>query len=101
MDRDTARIVYRPLGLLFGALGGVAAGALFKQIWRVVAHEPEAPQATQRNRSWKEVLVAAAAQGAVYALVKAAVDRGGATGFEKATGTWPGDTGPRGSARAA
>ena len=101
MDRDTARLIYRPLGLIFGALGGVAAGALFKWIWKLVAHEPEAPQATQRNRTWREVLIAAAAQGAVYALVKAAVERGGAKGFEKATGVWPAETGPRGASKAA
>lgn len=91
MDAGKARLVYRPLGLVFGALGGVAAGALFKQIWKLIAGEDDAPKATQRGRSWKEVLTAATAQGAVYALVKAAVDRGGATGFEKATGVWPGE----------
>lgn len=101
MNPRTARLVYRPLGLIFGALGGVAAGALFKQIWRLVAGETEAPQATQRDRSWKQVLAAATAQGALYALVKAAVDRGGATGFEKATGVWPGEAGSHWSRRAA
>ena len=33
---------------------------------------------------WKEILPAAALQGAIFALVKAAVDRGGAQGFQKA-----------------
>lgn len=101
MNQQKARLVYRPLGLLFGALGGLAAGAVFKRVWQLVAGEPDAPRATQRNRSWKEVLTAAAAQGAVYALVKAAVDRGGATGFEKATGVWPGERGPGTARRAA
>ena len=36
-------------------------------------------------------LPAAALQGAIFALVKAAVDRGGAEGFRKLTGVWPGD----------
>jgi len=31
---------------------------------------------------WSEVLPAAALQGAIFALVKASVDRGGAIGFE-------------------
>ena len=31
------------------------------------------------------------AQGAIFGLVKAAVDRGGAQGFQKLTGVWPGD----------
>jgi hypothetical protein len=37
------------------------------------------------------VLPAAALQGAVFALVKAAIQRGGARGFERLTGVWPGD----------
>jgi hypothetical protein len=35
-------------------------------------------------------VLAAALEGAVYGAVKAFVDRGGAAGFEKATGQWPG-----------
>ena len=38
---------------------------------------------------WGEILAAAALQGATFAVVKAAVDRGGATGVRKATGQWP------------
>jgi Protein of unknown function (DUF4235) len=85
------RALYKPLGALMGALGGVVAGALFKRIWRIFSDEPKPPTATQAGRSWKEVLAAAAIQGAVFALVKAVVDRGGATAFEKATGVWPGE----------
>ena len=35
------------------------------------------------------MLAAAALQGAIFALVKAAISRGGATGIRKATGRWP------------
>ena len=86
-----ARILYKPLGLLFGVLGGVAAGAVFNQMWKLVAGDSDAPKATEKDRGWGEVRPAAALHGAVYALVKAAVDRGGATLFEKATGEWPGE----------
>ena len=40
-----ARVLYKPLGLLVGVLGGVIAGALFKRVWKAVAHEDEAPEA--------------------------------------------------------
>jgi hypothetical protein len=36
-------------------------------------------------------LAAAALQGALFGLVKAAIDRSGARTFEKITGSWPGD----------
>jgi hypothetical protein len=37
------------------------------------------------------VLIAAALQGAIFAVTKAAIDRAGAQGFSKLTGSWPGD----------
>lgn len=86
-----AKLLYKPLGIAFGVLGGILAGAVFKQIWKLIADEEEAPKATEDARSWGEVLPAAALQGAIFALVKAAVDRGGAEGFRKLTGVWPGD----------
>ena len=85
------KFLYKPLGIAFGVLGGILAGTVFKQIWKLVADEEDAPKATERERGWGEVLPAAALQGAVFALVKAAVDRGGAEGFRKLTGVWPGD----------
>jgi predicted metal-dependent enzyme (double-stranded beta helix superfamily) len=84
------KLVYKPLSLLVGVLGGIVAGAVFKQVWKVVAGEEDAPQATDEDRSWGEVLTAAALQGAVFAFVKAAVDRAGAKGVQKLTGSWPG-----------
>ncbi|MFJ7280981.1 DUF4235 domain-containing protein [Kitasatospora sp. NPDC098663] len=80
---------YKPLGLLFGALDGVVAGAVFKRLWALLGHGGEASQATDEDRSWTEVLTAAALQGAVFALVKAAVDRSGALDTSRLTGTWP------------
>jgi uncharacterized protein DUF4235 len=86
-----AKLLYKPLGILFSVLGGILAGTAFKQIWKRVSDEEEAPKALESEYSWREVLAAAAAQGAVFGLVKAAVDRGGAQGFKKLTGVWPGD----------
>jgi hypothetical protein len=84
------KIIYKPIGLFVSVLGGIAAGAAFKRTWKLVAHSEEAPKATDRQRTWAEVLPAAALQGAVFGLVKAAMDRAGARGFERATGAWPG-----------
>ena len=85
------KVLYKPISLLVSALGGLLAGVIFKKIWQLAAHEDEAPQATDAARSWPEVLLAAALQGAVFATVKAVLDRGAAAGTRKLTGTWPGD----------
>jgi hypothetical protein len=86
-----AKVLYTPVSLLFSVLGGIAAGAVFKQIWKRISDEEDAPKALESEYGWREVLPAAALQGAVFALVKTAIQRGGAKGFERATGRWPGD----------
>lgn len=86
------KVLYKPLGILVSILGGLLASKLFQKAWATVAHEDTAPKPKDRDRGWGEVLAAAVLQGAVVGGVKAIVDRGGATGFEKATGTWPGRT---------
>jgi len=85
-----ARVLYKPFGLLVSILGGIVAGAIFKQVWKLVAHEDDAPQATDERKGWAEVVAASAAQGAVFGGVKAMIDRAGATGFAWLTGAWPG-----------
>jgi hypothetical protein len=90
------KVLYKPVGMLVSVLGGVLAGAIFKKVWKLAAGEDEAPKATDAQRSWQEVLAAAALQGAIFALVKAAVDRGAAEGTRKLTGVWPGEKGQQG-----
>ncbi|MFJ8630933.1 DUF4235 domain-containing protein [Streptomyces sp. NPDC093568] len=85
-----AKIAYKPVGLALGAVSGVLAGGLFKQVWKKLGHEQEAPDATDEERTWREVLSAAVLQGAIFAGVKAVVDRGGAAATRRLTGTWPG-----------
>ncbi|MCX4808805.1 DUF4235 domain-containing protein [Streptomyces sp. NBC_01214] len=85
-----AKIAYKPVGLALGAASGMIAGVAFKQAWKMIGHDDDAPDATDENRTWQEVLFAAAPQGAIFAVVKAAVDRAGATTTRRLTGTWPG-----------
>ncbi len=90
MSNLVGKIAYKPVGLVLGAAAGAASGLIFKQIWKRTAGEDEAPHATDEDRGWGEILIAAALQGAIFAAIKAAVDRAGATGVRKATGQWPG-----------
>ena len=86
-----SRLVYKPFSLVLGVLGGVAARAIFKRLWAEAAHEDGAPQATDAGKGWGQVIAAGAVEGAVFGGVKAVIDRAGATGFDRLTGTWPGD----------
>ena len=84
-----SKIAYKPVGILLGVAAGAIAGYAFREVWKAVAGDEDAPNATDEDRGWGEILAAAALQGAIFALVKAAVDRGGATGVRKLTGQWP------------
>jgi len=83
------KAAYKPVGLLLGMGAGVLAGALFKKIWETASGDGEAPDPVDEERGWGEVLAAAALQGAIFAVVRAAVDRGGAVGVRRMTGHWP------------
>ncbi|MGW7074909.1 DUF4235 domain-containing protein [Streptomyces sp. NPDC054871] len=85
-----SKIAYKPVGMALGALAGMAAGGLFKQAWKMAGHDEDAPDATDEDRGWGEILLAATLQGAIFAVVKAAVDRGGAVATRRLTGIWPG-----------
>jgi predicted metal-dependent enzyme (double-stranded beta helix superfamily) len=89
MRNLVGKVAYKPVGLILGATAGALSGLLFKQIWKHLASDDDAPNATDEDRGWGEVLAAAALQGAIFAVVKAAVDRAGATGVRRATGRWP------------
>ncbi|HEY3883125.1 MAG TPA: DUF4235 domain-containing protein [Trebonia sp.] len=83
--------LYKLLSLATSIVGGIVAGAIFKRLWKVTAGEDETPTATDERRGWPEILVAAGLQGAIFAVVQAAIERGTAEGTRKLTGTWPGD----------
>ena len=86
-----AKLAYRPIGLVAGILAGLVSGAVFKQIWKHVSDAEDAPSALQSEYKMREVVTAAALQGAIFAATKAAIDRAGARTFTKLTGSWPGD----------
>ncbi|MFT4397471.1 DUF4235 domain-containing protein [Gordonia lacunae] len=80
-----SKAMYKPMSLATSVLGGIAAGAVFGQIWKRISDDESAPDPKDLERTNTEVLVAAALQGLVFGLVKAAVDRAGARGYRAVT----------------
>jgi hypothetical protein len=87
------KLLNKAVGMLVSVLGGMLARSLFKKLWTTFTGEKEAPKPTDARRGWGEILLAAALQGAVFAVVQAALDRGTAEGTSKLTGVWPGEGG--------
>jgi uncharacterized protein DUF4235 len=89
----SAKLLYRPVGLTSSIIGGIVAGQVFRQVWRraTPGDRADAPHPLESEYSLKEIIAAAAVQGAIFATVKALIDRGGARAFQRWTGEWPGD----------
>lgn len=88
----SAKILYRPVGIVSSVVGGILASLLFKQVWKRISPTDgdHPPDPLQSDYPFKEILLAAVLQGAIYAGVKAVIQRQSAKGFERATGEWPG-----------
>jgi hypothetical protein len=84
------KLFYKPFGLLAGVLGGLIASWLFERVWGMISDKTEAPDSKTTDAGWGEVILAVTIQGALFALVKGLVDRGGAKAYERMTGVWPG-----------
>lgn len=72
-----AMLAYKPVGMVFSMLGGVLANIVFGQVWKRISDAPTPPNATDEDYTTREVLLAALLQGALFGLVKSAVDRAG------------------------
>ncbi|MEU6372408.1 DUF4235 domain-containing protein [Streptomyces sp. NPDC046909] len=84
-------LAYKPVGFVLGWSSGWLSGLAFQKTWKAIRHEDDAPDALDRDRGWGEILLAAAVQGAIFAVVRSAVDRTGAKAIERSTGVWPTD----------
>jgi hypothetical protein len=85
-----SKMQYKALGLLVGVLGGMLASAIVGKVWKLASGHDEAPEAIDTRRSWGEILTAAALQGAIFAVIRAAVERATAASAEMLTGEQPG-----------
>ena len=65
------QLIAKPAGMAAGAAGGAA----FRSAWRHADHGRDVPKAGDSGRSWRSILLAAALQGAVFAIIHAVVDR--------------------------
>ncbi|MGV0810954.1 DUF4235 domain-containing protein [Mycolicibacterium boenickei] len=85
-----SKMLYMPLSMAASVGGGLLASAVFTQIWKRI-DEPnlKPPDPKDLDRSATKALTAAALQGLVFGLVRAAVDRAGAKGYQALTDESP------------
>ncbi|MEX2253698.1 MAG: DUF4235 domain-containing protein [Thermoleophilaceae bacterium] len=88
-----AKVFFIPFSVAGSLIAGLLGKRLFNALWGAVDEE-EPPDPSHRVSPWPKLLAAAALQGAVFAAVRAAADRGSREAFLKLTGAWPGDESP-------
>lgn len=81
--------LYKIFSLVVTILAPVVSNKLLAKAWPKAAHEESAPAASDEDRRMREILTAAFLQGAIAAVIKASMNRGGAKGIRKMTGSWP------------
>jgi hypothetical protein len=87
------KILFIPFSVLGGIIAGLIGKKAFERVWGLVDDE-EPPGPDHRHISWSRMLVALLLEGAIFKMVRGAVDRGARRGFERVTGTWPGEKEP-------
>ena len=83
---SASKTVYKPLSLATSIAGGLIAGKFFTEIWqRINPDDQEPPEPQDLSRSARELFIAAAIQGLIVGLVRAALARTQAHGYRALT----------------
>ena len=91
--RKVVKVSYKAVDLIASMAGGLVVGLVFNRAWSIIEQGDDAPKPTDEQRGWREILLAAGLQGAIFALFKATTERVLAKGTRRVTGIWPGDEG--------
>ncbi|HVW18393.1 MAG TPA: DUF4235 domain-containing protein [Solirubrobacteraceae bacterium] len=84
------KLVYKPIEIGLGIAAGLLGRRMFELVWsRIDGDRP--PRPTAQDAPAAKAIGAAALEAAILTTVRAAVKRGGAVGWVRLTGTWPGD----------
>lgn len=87
------RVFFTPFSIGLGLLAGIVGRKIFEQVWGLIDEE-EPPDAEHRRISLGKLLAAAALEGAIFRMVRAATDHGSRQAFFSLTGSWPGEEEP-------
>jgi hypothetical protein len=87
---NASKAIFKPVNIATSIAGGLIAGKLFTEIWqRLNPSDREPPDPQDLSRSTREAFVAAAVQGLIVGLVRAAFARAEAHGYRALTNEDP------------
>jgi Protein of unknown function (DUF4235) len=87
------KLIYKPIGIILGILGGLIGKRVFDFVWTKIDDE-DPPKPTTQEADWSKILITAALQGMIFKSTRAIIDRHGAKAWYYLTGAWPGEKRP-------
>jgi hypothetical protein len=87
------KFVFLPISILGGIVAGLLGKKIFEQIWGVVDDE-EPPEPKHREVEYGKLAGALLLEGAIFRLARGFFDHGARHGFQRVTGSWPGQEAP-------
>jgi Protein of unknown function (DUF4235) len=87
------KLLFIPISVVGGILAGFIAKKVFEQAWGLIDDE-EPPEAEHREIDYRKLAAALVLEGAIFQLVRGFFDHSARHGFERVTGSWPGDEAP-------
>jgi hypothetical protein len=87
------KVLFLPLSIAGGLVAGLVGKKAFEQVWGLVDDE-EPPEAKHREASVPKLIAALALEGAIFRAVRGLFDHEARRGFQRITGSWPGEQAP-------
>jgi hypothetical protein len=87
------KLLFLPVSILGGILAGLIAKKIFEQAWGLV-DDVEPPEPKHREAGYAKLAGALLLEGAIFRLVRGFFDHGARRGYQRLTGSWPGEEAP-------
>ena len=87
------KFLFLPISILGGLLAGMIGKKIFEQVWGLIDDE-EPPEPKHRQAQYAKLAGALLLEGAIFRLVRGYFDHGARHGFQRLTGSWPGEEAP-------
>jgi hypothetical protein len=87
------KFLFLPISILGGILAGLIGTKIFERVWGLI-DDQEPPEAKHRDVKYAKLAAALVLEGAIFRLVRGFFDHGARHGFQRFTGSWPGEEAP-------
>jgi hypothetical protein len=85
-----SKLVFRPVSIAAGIVAGLLGKKLFRVLWGIV-DDAEPPKPEERSVPIGKLVLALAAEGALFRLINGLAEHSSRQAFSRLIGSWPGE----------